>query len=615
MPTSSGAIPRPEYPRPQFARARWLNLNGEWEFEFDPGDSGLERGLLKRGLTDKIVVPFAPESELSGIGAPDFHEAVWYRRRVDIPEDWSQDRLLLHFQAVDHDATVWVNGTEVGRHRGGFTSFTFDITNQITASRQAEIVVRARDSRTAVQARGKQATWYANSHCYYTRTTGIWQTVWFEPVPTTYLLRPRVTPDVANSLFHVEITVRGPSQGFSIAAELFDDDGLVSTQRTNISSQMDGHLFLPVDEARRRLWSLEDPFLYRLKIRLRDSSDKDVDQLDCYCGLRAVSTRGRSILLNGQPVFLRLVLDQGYWPDGIMTAPNDQALIDDIILAKAAGFNGARIHERVPEERLLFHADRLGYLVWEEFGDWGAAGQGPAGENQQPTPSFIGQWIEAVNRDYSHPAIVGWCPLNETHQVLHDRITTLDDVTGAMFWATKSVDRTRPVIDASGYSHRVREADVWDSHDYQQDPETVRKRHQRSGQDEPLANTAPDGTPYSVPYAGQPILVSEFGGIWWSPQDASGGANGDDQSNSWGYGLRVEAEEDFYARFEGLIRALDQNPAIAGYCYTQLTDVFQEKNGLYGFGRGMKLDIERLHSIQTGTRRPTEASADDLPQI
>ena len=264
------------------------------------------------------------------------------------------------------------------------------------------------------------------------------------------------------------------------------------------------------------------------------------------------------------------------------------------------------------EERFLYHCDRLGYLLWGEFADWGASGQGPAGHNQQPTPTFVSQWVEVVERDYSHPSIIGWCPLNETHQFLHDRFTVLDDVTSAMYWATKGMDRTRPVIDASGYSHRVAATDIWDSHDYSQDPDEFAKKMAGLEEGQPFANTGQNtgasdmGAPdYSLPYAGQPYFCSEYGGVWWVPEDVR---EADDES--WGYGERPATEAEVYARIEGLTRVLDQNPLMFGYCYTQLTDVFQEKNGIYAFDRSEKLDMER---VRNNFSHPAayEASNDD----
>lgn len=591
-------IPRPEHPRPQFRRDRWLNLNGEWEFTFDDEDTGLPN--RPSGPYDRrILVPFAPESEASGIADPSFHEAVWYRRSFEVPAEWPDERVLLHFQAVDHDTTVWVNDIEVGRHRGGFTPFSFDITEALGGLRRAVVVVRARDHRDGAQPRGKQSTWEHNSHAFYTRTTGIWQTVWLESVPPVWMQRPRFETEAETGTVVAKVPLSVPRTTGTIRLTLSDDSGDVSSAEAPLDRGLEPTVRLEVPETRRRLWSPEDPHLYDVVIELISEDGAVIDRLDAYLGLRTLTIEGTRILLNGRPVFQRLVLDQGYWPETLMTAPSDAALERDIRLGRAAGFNGARVHEKVAEERYLFHADRLGYLVWGEFADWGASGQGPEGDNQRPTPSFVAQWIEAVRRDVSHPSIVGWCPLNETYQLLHDRITVLDDATAAMYWATKSIDPSRPVIDASGYAHRVAETDVWDSHDYEQDPERFAENHARLAFGQPFENRLEDGRPYSLPYAGQPFMVSEFGGIWWAPEFAAA-ADGAEQEVSWGYGQRVRDEEEFYRRFEGLVRVLDGNPAMFGYCYTQLTDVFQEQNGIYRFDRSGKLDLERIRAAQSG---------------
>ena len=464
------SIPRPEYPRPQFVRDDWLCLNGEWQFEIDPGDSGLERGLAERELSGRIIVPFCPESTLSGVGNTDFMNAVWYRRTVTIPPEWAGRNVLLHFQAVDYDATVWVNGVEVARHRGGFTPITCDLNGIAQAGQTATIVVRARDPRGGPKPRGKQSPRYENYGCMYTRTTGIWQTVWMEPVPDMRLGRPRITPDVGRGQFRVQAPVVGAAPGAELGAVLRDRQGIIAMATCRLGSDLNPSLDLLVPEDRRRLWSPADPFLYDLDVALVDPNGIVVDRATCYAGLRGISIQGPVIKLNGEPLFQRLVLDQGYYPDGILTAPTDEALRRDIELSMAAGFNGARLHQKVFEERFLYHADRLGYLVWGEFADWGCNGFGPDGDNQQPGATYITQWLEVLERDYSHPSIIGWCPLNETWQLITDRITALDDVTRGLFLATKAMDQTRPVLDTSGYSHRVPEADVYDSHDYEQDP-------------------------------------------------------------------------------------------------------------------------------------------------
>lgn len=594
-------VPRPEYPRPQAVRERWMNLNGTWQFEIDRGDSGLERGLRHRDLNASIMVPFAPESELSGIGDTDFLEAVWYRRDVAVPAEWAEVddvHVLLHLGAVDHDATVWVNGTEMARHRGGFTPFTADLYGVAVPGQTISIVVRARDSRHALQARGKQATWYANSHCHYTRTTGIWQTVWMEPVPAVHLRRPRITPDLAARAFDVVLPLSANRRGHTIVVVLSDEDGEIgrAEARADLDLSPSVRLGVPADKVRE--WGPGHPYLYGLLAQVRDGDGRVVDEVRSYAGLRSVAIDGHALRLNGAPVFQRLVLDQGYWPRSLMTAPSDDALVVDIELAQAAGFNGARLHQKVFEERYLFHADRRGFLVWGEFGDWGVSGQGAAGHNQKPTASFVAQWLEVLERDYSHPSIVGWCPLNETHQELHDHITVLDDVTRGMFLATKLADPSRPVIDASGYSHRVAETDVWDSHLYEQDPETFARMVGGLSRGEPYENRREGGARFSLPYRGQPYFVSEYGGIWWNPAIAARQDGGDDHGTSWGYGQRVADEEEFHHRFAGLTGTLLDDPLMFGYCYTQLTDTFQEQNGIYRFDRTEKLDVSRLRATQ-----------------
>ena len=583
-------IPRPEYPRPQFVRDDWLCLNGEWQFEIDLGDSGLERGLVERELAGRITVPFCPESVLSGVGHTDWMNAVWYRRQVAIPAQWAGRDVLLHFQAVDYDATVWVNGVEVGRHRGGFTPFTCELKGVARPGETATIVVRARDPRGGPKPAGKQSPRFENYGCMYTRTTGIWQTVWMEPVPAMRLGRPAITPDVSRSLFHLQVPVVGATAGAELGAAVRVGGEIISKATARLGLDLNLSLDLPIPEAYCRLWSPADPFLYDLEIALADADGVIVDRATSYAGLRGISIEGPAIKLNGEPIFQRLVLDQGYYPDGILTAATDEALRRDIELSLAAGFDGARLHQKVFEERFLYHADRLGYLVWGEFADWGCNGYGPDGDNQQPAATYITQWLEALARDYSHPAIIGWCPLNETWQLITDRITALDDVTLGLFLATKAMDKTRPVLDASGYSHRVPQADVYDSHNYEQDPASFAAMMAGLAAGRPYVNMR-NGQPISIAYRGQPYFCSEFGGTWWNPDARQG-------EDSWGYGNRPQSLEEFYARFEALCASLLDNPRMFGYCYTQLTDVFQEQNGIYRFDRRPKFDGQRLRAIQ-----------------
>ncbi|NEE04635.1 beta-galactosidase [Phytoactinopolyspora halotolerans] len=589
----AGGCPRPEYPRPQFRRAEWLCLNGTWEFEIDQGDTGFERGLHERSLSSRITVPFAPESELSGIGTDDFLNAVWYRREITVPAGWAGQRVLAHFQAIDYDATVWVNGTQVGRHRGGFTPFSLDITDTCAPGRPAVIVIRARDRATGPQARGKQSQRYRPHAAVYRRTTGIWQTVWLEPVPQTHLRRARITPDAVSGAFHIEAPITGNRPGLRLRYTVSDGTGTVAAGDVPADAGLAARAHVVVPAERVRRWSPDDPHLYDVRLELIDADGQVLDRVDSYAGLRSVAVHGNAILLNGEPVFQRLVLDQGFYPDGIMTAPSDQDLVHDIELSQAAGFNGARLHQKVFEERFLYHADRLGYLVWGEFADWGCNVGGEDGD-QRPDMSYVSQWLEAVERDYSHPALIGWCPLNETREEMTDEITLLDDATRALFLATKAFDTSRPVLDASGYAHRVAETDVYDSHNYEQDPAEFRAQMAGLEQGRAYTNTGRAGRIWSSPYAGQPYFCSEFGGIWWSADDAPG-------PDSWGYGRPPATEDEWLDRFAGLIDALLDDPGMFGYCFTQLTDVYQEKNGLYTFDRKPKFDVERIRAIQTRT--------------
>ncbi|MFJ9174429.1 glycoside hydrolase family 2 protein [Streptomyces sp. NPDC102360] len=600
-------LPRPEYPRPQFRRDRWLNLNGSWAFEIDRSDTGRERGLVERPLAAGITVPFAPEAELSGVGEQDFMRAVWYRRTLTVPEGWDGDRVLLHFGAVDHDATVWVNGIEVGRHRGGFSGFTFDITDAAPPGVPVPVVVRARDEPETPQARGKQSVAFTPRAAKYARTTGIWQTVWLEPVPPAAIRRPRITPNVAAGAFDVEVPLSANLPGGTVHIGVRDEAGQVVEASVRADLDLAPRLSLTLPPERIRLWCPQDPHLYDLRIELRDVDGQLVDEVESYAGLRSVSVTGKQIRLNGEVVFQRLVLDQGYYPDGLMTAPDDAALVRDIELGLAAGFNGARLHQKVFEERYLHHADRLGYLVWGEFGDWGCNTEQGQSANQQPDASYVQEWLEVLERDHSHPSIIGWCPMNETWQDHGDRITALDDVMRAMFLATKAHDTSRPVLDTSGYAHRVSESDVFDSHDYEQDPRLFAANHKALSEGDPYVNRSDTtGESWSIAYRGQPFFVSEFGGIWWNPAEADR-PQSDTRSGSWGYGDRVRTLEEFHTRFEGLVGVLLDHPDMFGYCYTQLTDVFQEENGLFAFDRSEKFDIERIRAAQL---RPAAIESD-----
>ena len=581
--------PRPEYPRPQWRRDEWLCLNGEWQFEIDHADTGRERGLVERELSGAITVPFCPESELSGVGEREFMRAVWYRRDVELPPEWEGSRVLLHFGAVDYEATVWANGVELGAHTGGWSPFTVELTRAAKPGETVAVVLRARDdTRDGAQPGGKQSPRFESHGCYYTRTTGIWQTVWMEPVPQVSLERPAILPDPGAARVHctagIDLPAGAVADGWRVRAELLAGETPVASDEVGAARGGRG-LVLQLDDTDLRRWSPADPFLYDLVLTLNDASGEVVDRAVSYCGLRSVDAEDGAFRLNGEPVFLRTVLDQGYYPDGVMTAPTDEALRRDIELSMECGFNGARLHQKVFEERFLYWADRLGYLVWGEFGDWGADRRNP-----RASASWVRQWVEVMRRDISHPSVIGWCPLNETHDTPHDSVRPLDELTRALFETTRAIDPTRPVLDTSGYKHVVREADVYDCHDYCQDPSEFAAHYEefaRGG--DPWVNSGE--TTKGVAYAGQPFFVSEMGGTWWNPAAA-------ESEDSWGYGDRPKSPEEYAERFKGLVGALLDNPRICGYCYTQLTDIEQEQNGVLYPDRRPKVDLGLLRSAQ-----------------
>mgnify|MGYP000943787410 FL=1 len=559
-------IPRSEHPDPQFQRKDWLNLNGEWDFEFDFGNSGLRAGVLEKDeWSRKINVPFCPESKLSGIEYTDFIAAVWYRKSVTVTEAQLEGRVLIHFGAVDYETYLYVNGEEAGYHKGGYTSFTFDITEFLTAGENV-IAVNARDDvRDPLVPRGKQSELYNSHGCDYTRTTGIWQTVWLEFVPKAYVKSFKLFPDTVNATLGVSAVVEGEG---AFKAEAFYDGRLVGSFEKTAAGFVSGDIKL----SETHLWEVGCGRLYDLKITFGG------DEISSYFGLRDIRIDGYKVLINGKSVFQRLVLDQGFYADGIYTAPSDEALEKDIRLSLAVGFNGARLHQKVFEPRFLYHCDRLGYIVWGEFGNWGLDYS-----RDGALEAMLPQWCESVARDFNHPAIVGWCPFNETWD--RDGRKQNDELLRIIYRVTKQLDETRPCIDTSGNFHV--ETDIFDVHDYEQKVEIFKGNYDRLMTEGVLFEHFPDRQEYD---GKKPAFVSEYGGIQWSL-----GSRGD----AWGYGNAPKSEQEFIDRYKGLTDALLDNERMFGFCYTQLYDIEQEQNGLYYYDRSPEFDPELFRRINS----------------
>jgi beta-galactosidase/beta-glucuronidase len=590
-------LPRPEYPRPQFRRSDWVNLNGEWAFAFDDEDASLARGWHRVSADDlhagdsyfdrSITVPFCYQSKLSGVGDTSFHDVVWYARTFVPPKSAENERLLLHFGAVDYRATVWVNGTQISSHEGGHTPFCADVT-PVLGEGENVVVVRAEDpSRDATIPRGKQYWKEESEGIFYTRTTGIWQTVWLEPVNERRIDSLRLTPDVDAARVDVEVAVEGFESGLSLLlvvtlrGEAVVDD-LVEVRTPVVERSLPllsrgaapetPHLSEWPEPA---LWTPEHPNLYDLRLELLDSGGQTLDAVESYFGMRKIEARGGNVLLNNRPCYQLLVLDQGYFPDGLLTAPADADLRRDIELAREMGFNGARKHQKVEDPRWLYWADRLGFLVWGEMAN-----------AYQYSPDYVrritSEWQEAVRRDYNHPCIVAWVPMNESWGVpeLASDPAQVDHLL-TLYHLTRSLDRTRLVVSNDGWEHAL--TDLCTIHDYG----SAEDLSSRYATPESSVSARPAKRPIYAPghgYRGEPILISEFGGIAFSSEEG------------WGYSTVADAEE-FLERYRALITALLQNEAVEGYCYTQLTDVEQEINGLLTYEREPKVDLSRIREV------------------
>ena len=588
---SAFAIPRPEYPRPQFERSNWINLNGEWSYTIDFSGSGFERGLVRsEGFDKKITVPFCPESKLSGVEFKDFVENLWYQRKISIPKEWDGKNILLNFGAVYYEAEIYVDGKFALRHFGGTTSFSVDITRFVKPGGQHNLVVYVHSSlRNEMQPGGKQSTRYNSHTCNYTRTTGIWQTVWLEAVAPGGLQQVQIATDIDQG--HIVINPRFYSlKGGKLQVTVKDGTTVVAKSTTPVSES--SPVVIPIKNA--KLWSPESPFLYGVVYEVVSSSNEVVDTVISYVGMRRIHAEGNKIYLNNKPLYLRMVLDQGFYPDGIWTAPTDAALKQDIELSMSCGFNGGRLHQKVFEERFHYWADKLGYLTWGESSSWGLDYN-----RFEAARIFTPEWVEILERDRNHPSIIAWTPNNEQNNI--DRIN-FPRYMQELFRVTKLIDPTRLFVGNSGGTHFS--ADIYTVHNYEQNPAALKKAiwndgkmmraHQFDIEPRLLYNTGSNFPLYDhnfapMEYDGSiPYLVDEFGGVAFS---------GDRKSSGWGYG-GTDSQKDYYKRVSGMVDALlELSPHVWGYCFTQLTDVEQEQNGLFYYDRIPKFEPEKLREI------------------
>ncbi|HBE76900.1 MAG TPA: glycoside hydrolase family 2 [Firmicutes bacterium] len=576
-------IPRPEYPRPDFERAEWLNLNGEWDFEFDDLDTGESDGWYRNSsFSRKITVPFCFQSSRSGINDQGMHQIFWYKKDFFLPDYFTGKRGLLNFGAVDYLAKVWVNGEYAGGHQGGYGSFKIDSTRFLKKGMNT-IAVRVEDRYDCGQPRGKQCWFGKPNRCWYTPISGIWQTVWLETVGDVYIDQLHITPDIDRREVSAEVVLDQFSEALSINVSIsFKGRSVKQVQASleNKISQLLFHLKEPDDIDELDYWTPETPNLYDIEFQLLKNG-RPVDRVKSYFGMRKISVKGDMILLNNKPYYQKLVLDQGYWPDSLITPPSDEAIVYDIKMTKDLGFNGVRKHQKIEDPRYYYWADQLGLLVWGEM---------PSAYHfhSLTIENMIMEWLEFIKRDYNHPCIITWVPLNESWGVRNIKVNQeQQSYARSLYYLTKAVDTTRLISTNDGWEQV--DSDICGIHDYE--PNSLQFLEKYSNKEKLLSGAAEQRVLFceGYEYQGQPIIVTEYGGIAFVSES----------SDNWGYYGTVKNSEEFIQRFSSVTKAIQNTRYICGYCYTQLTDVQQEINGLMDAQRNLKVPMAQIQKINS----------------
>ncbi len=583
-----------DYPRPQFVRKEWTNLNGEWEFRMDDQNEG-EKERWFEGLKQsrKIQVPFTCETQMSGIGEEEFHPYVWYEREITVEKEKRKGhKTVLHFEGSDFLTKVWVNGRLAGSHKGGYSRFSFDITD-LAVDGVNRICVKVEDVPDRQLPRGKQRWIKNNFGCWYVQTTGIWKTVWMEYVPLISLASVKMTPDLAGGCLRVECAVDGvdfmtafEEKELRLQAEVTFEGRLIARASAAVMKKY-FELKLDLDMPREDepwgvyTWSPENPRLYDICFFLHDGNGAP-DEVRSYFGMREIRVEGEHILLNGQPLYQRLILDQGYWEKSHLTPPDEESLIEDIDKIHALGYNGVRKHQKIEDERFLYWCDVKGMLVWSEA---------PAAYefSDEAVSEFVKEWTDIVRQNYNHPSIITWVPFNESWGIPRVKDNREQQhFTESVYHLTKSMDKYRPVIVNDGWEHTV--SDIITLHDYEEFGEILKNRYVRyekeilAGEVYHCGFKSAFANGYS--YRGQPVIISEFGGIAFTGQ-----------GSEWGYGSAVDTKEAFLKRFDAVTTAIKEIPYVCGYCYTQVTDVQQEINGLMDIRRNFKVSPDKIKEI------------------
>ena len=573
------------YPRPQLVRDNRLNLNGKWNFVFDDGNIGEQNEYFKKfPKSSEILVPFTYETKMSGIGDQSVHENVWYNNKFELNPNKNQ-RTILHFEGSDFVTKLWVNGKYAGMNTGGYHRFSFDISGYIVGG-ENDITVKNEDSLSINQPRGKQRYKSESFSCWFVQTTGFWKSVWIEYVPQDYIVSVKNTPNFDEKNLSIELftNVNEMELGdYEIETEIRFDNGTVNTARTkaekrmfkyemDICNQQSNHAI--------KAWSPEHPYLYDIIFRLY-KDNMLLDEVSSYFGVRKITINGSKILLNDKELYLKMVLDQGYWADSHLTPPDEDAIIKDIEIAKKFGYNGIRKHQKIEDERFLYYCDVNGLLVWCEMPSCYAF-------NDKSVAYFTDEWIKVVKQSYNHPSIIAWVPMNESWGIFDvPEDIREQNFANSLYYLTKSLDKTRPVISNDGWEHTI--SDIVTIHDYKQEPDLLYDEY-NDGELAVLNNKKAFNTTHKLfsgdyKYSGQPVIMSEYGGIKMN------------SDTGWGSGNQVRDENEYLERFKGLTDAIRKTEYMTGFCFTQLTDVQQEINGLVDENRNDKFSIDVIKNI------------------
>ena len=576
-----------DYPRPQLVRNEWQNLNGKWNFIFDDENIGEEKQYFKQFPKSKeILVPFTYETKMSGINDETVHENIWYSNNVKLILNENK-RTILHFEGSDFITKLWINGKFVGKNIGGYHRFSFDISKYIING-ENNFTIKVEDSLSKSQPRGKQRYKNESFKCWYIQTTGIWKTIWIETVPKNYIISVKNTPNFDDPNINIELETNislKEIENYEVEIEIKYDNEIINVERNkmednifkykiNICNKQNNHKI--------KEWSPEHPYLYDIIYRLYENNLL-IDEVSSYFGVRKISIGNSKILLNNKELYLKMILDQGYWADSHLTPPNEEAIIKDIELVKKYGYNGIRKHQKVEDERFLYYCDINGILVWSEMANCYEF-------NNRSAEYFMDEWIKVVKQNYNHPSIITWVPINESWGIreVPEKIEQ-QNFANSVYYITKALDKTRPVISNDGWEHTI--SDIITIHDYKQEANLLYNEYN----DKELAvlnNKKPYNTIHRLfsgnyKYNGQPIIMSEYGGIALN------------SNKGWGYGKQVVDENEFIKRFKDLTDAIKNTHYITGYCYTQLTDVQQEINGLVDENRKEKFSDEIIYKIRS----------------